>query len=103
VEVTVLSQDSMYASKPYSAAREQQLSAFLAEWTSTPADEIRRMPPPVPNVGTSAKPRYGYAVYPQRVLRIEDIARLDDLYPRTDNSGRRSGPGPTPPAVRGVM
>lgn len=96
----MLSQDSMYASKPYSAAREQQLSAFLAEWTSMPADEIRRMPPPVPNVGTPAKPRFGYA---RRVLTIDDIARLDDLYPRTDNSGRRSGPGPTPPAVRGVM
>lgn len=96
----MLSQDSMYAGKPYSAAREQQLSALLAEWTSTPVDEIRRMPPPVPNVGTPPKPRFGYR---QHVLTIEDIARLDDLYPRVDNSGRRSGLGPTPPAVRGVM
>ncbi len=98
----MLTQDSLYARRPWSAAREQQLTAYLREWTGMPVDEIRMMPPPVPNVGTLAPPRFGYE---RRVLRIEDIARLDDLYPgsRISNSGRLSGFPTTSPAVRGVM
>ncbi|MFE6745908.1 hypothetical protein ACFVGM_08665 [Kitasatospora purpeofusca] len=97
----MLSQDSIYGRRPWSALREQQLSDALGEWTGTPADEIRLLPPPVPNIGLRP-PRYGYA---HHVLRVEDIVRLDDLYPgsRVDNSARRSGLPTVMQPIKGVM
>lgn len=73
----MLSQDSIYARRPWNSLREQQLADSLSEWTDTPADAIRNLPPPIPNIGLTP-PRFGYT---RHVLDIQDIARLDDIYP----------------------
>lgn len=85
----MLSDDSVYARRPWSSMREQQVSDLLSEWTAMPTDAIRALAPPVPNIGRTP-PRFGYR---QHVLRVEDIVRIDDLYPgaRVDYSQRQSG------------
>lgn len=97
----MLQQDSVYARRPWSSAREQQVSDYLAEWTDMPPDAARRMKPPVPNIGR-VTPRFGYA---RHVLTIDDIARLDDVYPgsRTDFSQRQSGYSATSMPALGVI
>lgn len=97
----MLQQDSIYARRPWASAREQEVTNYLREWTDIPPDAARRMKPPVPNIGTTP-PRFGYA---QHVPGIEDIARLDDLYPgsRTDFSQRQSGYSSTSFPALGVI
>ncbi|MEV5265232.1 hypothetical protein [Streptomyces werraensis] len=93
--------DSIYARRPWSTAREQQVTDYLREWVDVPPDAARRMKPPVPNIGRTA-PRYGYG---QHVLSITDIARLDDVYPgsRVDYSQRQSGYSATSMPALGVI
>jgi hypothetical protein len=97
----VLQQDSIYARRPWSSAREQEVTNYLREWTDIPPDAARRMKPPVPNIGRTP-PRFGYA---QHVLSITDIARLDDVYPgaRVDFSQRQSGYSATSFPALGVI
>ncbi|MFC9505361.1 hypothetical protein [Streptomyces sp. NPDC057002] len=97
----MLRQDSIYARRPWSSLREQQVSDYLAEWTDMPPDAVRRIKPPVPNIGRTP-PRFGYA---QHTLSITDIARLDDVYPgsRVDYSQRQSGYSATSTPALGVM
>lgn len=93
--------DSVYARRPWSTLQEQQVTNYLAQWTDLPGDAIRRMAPPVPNIGYRP-PRFGYRAY---VPGIADIARLDDLYPgsRVDYSQRQSGfSGTSFPALGGM-
>lgn len=94
-------QDSVYARRPWSSMREQQVTDYLREWTDMPADRIRQMGPPIPNIGR-IPPRFGYS---RHVLTIDDIARLDDVYPgaRFDYSQRTSGYSATDQPVLGVM
>lgn len=97
----MLAQDSFYARRPWASAREQEVSNYLAEWTDLPPDAIRRMKPPVPNIGRTP-PRFGYASH---TLTISDIARLDDVYPgsRVDFSQRQSGYSATSMPALGVI
>ena len=97
----MLPQDSVYARRPWSTMREQQVSDYLAEWCDMPADAARRLKPPVPNIGR-IPPRFGYR---QHIPSIHDIARLDDVYPgsRTDYSQRQSGYSGTSFPALGVM
>lgn len=97
----MLQQDSVYARRPWSSAREQQVTDYLREWTDIPPDAARRMKPPVPNIGR-IPPRFGYT---QHVLSIDDVARLDDVYPgsRVDFSQRQSGYSATSFPALGVI
>ncbi|WP_125936332.1 hypothetical protein [Streptomyces sp. WAC 06738] len=97
----MLQQDSLYVRRPWSSAREQQVTDALSEWTDIPADAARRMKPPIPNIGRTP-PRFGYV---QHVLGISDIARLDDVYPgsRVDFSQRQSGYSATSFPALGVI
>ncbi|MGI5136340.1 MULTISPECIES: hypothetical protein [unclassified Streptomyces] len=85
----MLQQDSIYARRPWSSAREQQVTDALREWTDIPADAARRMKPPIPNIGR-IPPRFGYA---QHVPGIGDIARLDDVYPGVASTTASPSPG----------
>ncbi|MFF7676655.1 hypothetical protein [Actinacidiphila glaucinigra] len=80
---------------------QQQVTNALAEWTDLPADAARRLKPPVSNIGRTT-PRFGYA---QHTLSIDDIARVDDVYPgsRTDYSQRQSGYSATSIPALGVI
>ncbi|MGW3153672.1 hypothetical protein [Streptomyces sp. NPDC001089] len=97
----MLQQDSLYARRPWSSAREQQVTDALREWTDLPPDAARRIKPPIPNIGLT-RPRFGYA---QHVLSISDIARLDDVYPgsRVDYSQSQSGYSATSTQALGVI
>jgi len=97
----MLQQDSVYARRPWSSAREQQVTDALREWTDMPPDAARRIKPPIPNIGR-IPPRFGYA---QHVLGISDIARLDDVYPgsRVDYSQSQSGYSATSQPALGVI
>jgi hypothetical protein len=94
-------QNSVYAARPWSTMREQQVTNYLAEWIDLPTDAIRRIAPPIPNIGRTP-PRFGYR---QHVLGITDIARLQDIYPgsRTDYSQRQSGYSATQTPALGVI
>ncbi|MFE2539097.1 hypothetical protein [Actinacidiphila glaucinigra] len=94
-------QDSVYARRPWSSMREQQVTNYLAEWTDLPTDAARRLKPPVPNIGRTT-PRFGYS---QHTLTINDIAHVDDVYPgsRTDYSQRQSGYSATSFPALGVI
>lgn len=94
-------QDSVYARRPWSSYQEQQVTNYLAQWTDLPADKIRRMAPPVPNIGAHPA-RFGYRSY---VPGIADIARLDDIYPgsRIDYSQSQSGFAATTFPALGAM
>ncbi|MGW3860256.1 hypothetical protein ACWEDZ_02060 [Streptomyces sp. NPDC005047] len=97
----MLPQDSIYARRPWSTIQEQQVTNYLAEWTDLPADAVRRMKPPIPNIGRTP-PRFGYT---QHIPSIRDIARLDDVYPgsRVDYSQRQSGYSGTSMPALGVI
>jgi hypothetical protein len=94
-------QDSVYARRPWSSYQEQQVTNYLAQWTDLPADTVRHIAPPIPNIGRTP-PRFGYRNY---VPGIADIARLDDLYPgsRIDYSQSQSGFAATSFPALGVM
>lgn len=96
-----MQQDSFYARRPWATAHEQQVSNYLSEWTDLPTDTVRHMKPPVPNIGRLA-PRFGYEAH---VLTIDDIARLDDVYPgsRVDFSQRSGGYSATSMPALGVI
>jgi hypothetical protein len=93
--------NSVYAPRPWSTSQEQQVSNYLKDWLDMPTDSIRRIAPPIPNIGRTA-PRLGYT---QHVPGIRDIARLDDLYPgsRVDYSQRQSGYSATSTPTLGSM
>lgn len=93
--------DSVYYRRPWSSLRERQVSDYLSEWTDLPTDAIRRIAPPIPNIGRTP-PRFGYA---SRVPGIADIARLDEVYPgaRVDYSQRQSGFSSTTYPAQGAM
>lgn len=94
-------QDSVYARRPWSSLREQQVTDYLREWVDMPTDVIRQMGPPIPNIGRMPA-RFGYQ---RHALTIDDIARLDDVYPgaRYDYSQRTSGYSATSyPALGGM-
>lgn len=93
--------DSQYATRPWSTSQEQQVSNYLMEWLDLPTDAIRRIAPPVPNIGRRP-PRFGYRTH---VPGIADIARLDDIYPgaRVDYSQRQSGYSATQTPALGVI
>lgn len=97
----MLQQDSMYARRPWSTLQEQQVTNYLREWTDLPPDAVRRMKPPIPNIGRTP-PRFGYR---QHIPGIADIARLDEVYPgsRVDYSQRQSGYSATSYPALGVM
>ncbi|KJK56228.1 hypothetical protein [Saccharothrix sp. ST-888] len=82
-------QNSVYAPRPWSTSQEQQVTNYLKDWVEMPTDAVRRIAPPIPNIGRTP-PRFGYR---QHVLGIQDIARLDEVYPgsRVDYSQRQSG------------
>lgn len=94
-------QDSIYARRPWSTSQEQQVTNYLAQWVDRPADDIRMIAPPVPNIGRTP-PRFGYSAY---VPGIADIVRLDDIYPgsRIDYSQSQGGFASTPYPALGVM
>lgn len=94
-------QDSVYARRPWSSYQEQQVTNYLAQWTDLPADAVRRIAPPIPNIGRTP-PRFGYRTH---VLGIADIACLDDVYPgsRVDYSQSQSGFSSTTYPALGVM
>lgn len=94
-------QDSVYARRPWSTMREQQVTNYLSEWTDLPTDAIRRLGPPIPNIGRTP-PRRGYS---QHVFSIDDIVRLDEVYPgsRVDYSQRQSGYSATETPALGVI
>lgn len=95
-------QDSVYARRPWSNQREQAVTTYLKQWTDRSTDTILMTPPPVPNVGTPPKPRFGYR---RHVPGIRDIARLEDIYPgsRVDFSGRAGGYSATQTPALTVM
>lgn len=97
----VLTQDSLYARRPWSTSAEQSVTNYLAQWTDLPTDRIRMIAPPVPNIGMTP-PRFGYR---QRVIGIADIVRLDDLYPgsRVDYSQSQGGFAATTFPALGAM
>ncbi|MFI9271832.1 hypothetical protein ACIGXM_14095 [Kitasatospora sp. NPDC052896] len=82
-------QNSVYQPRPWSTLQEQQVTTYLSEWIGMPTADIRRIAPPIPNIGRRPA-RFGYRSH---VLGINDIARLDDVYPgaRVDYSQRQSG------------
>lgn len=94
-------QDSVYARRPWSTLQEQQVTNYLKDWTDLPTDAIRRLGPPIPNIGRHT-PRFGYS---HHVFTIDDIARLDDVYPgaRVDYSQRQSGYSATETPALGVI
>ncbi|MBD0734103.1 hypothetical protein [Streptomyces sp. CBMA29] len=94
-------QDSVYARRPWSSLQEQQVTNYLAQWTDLPADAVRNIAPPIPNIGRTP-PRFGYSSY---VPGIADIVRLDELYPgsRIDYSQSQSGFSGTFFPALGVM
>ncbi|MFB7861649.1 hypothetical protein [Streptomyces sp. NPDC056069] len=99
------SQDSFYERRPWSSSREQQVTDHLREWTDMPAGTIRRLPPPVPNVGRPAVRNTTKPGGKPYVIGIDDIVRLDDIYPgaRIDYSGRQSGYSSTEQPAMGVI
>lgn len=94
-------QNSVYQPRPWSTSQEQQVTNYLKEWTDLPTDAIRRLAPPIPNIGRHP-PRFGYR---QHVIGINDIARLEDIYPesRVDYSQRQSGYSATETPALGAM
>jgi hypothetical protein len=93
--------NSVYQSRPWSTLREQQVTNYLKEWVDLPTDAIRRMGPPIPNIGRTP-PRFGYRAH---VIGIQDIARLEDVYPesRVDYSQRQSGYSASTTPALGAM
>lgn len=101
----MLTQDSYYAPRPWSTSREQQLTDYLREWIDIPTDRIRQLAPPVPNVGKPAVRNTTKPGGKPYVIGIDDIVRLDDIYPgsRIDYSGRQSGYSSTEQPALGVI
>ncbi len=74
--------------RPWQSAEENLISAGLAA-SQAPADTVRAIRPPVPQL--LFRPRQGYAGYADRQLRITDLATLVERFPQQDYSGRVSG------------
>lgn len=75
--------DTNYSPRPWA---QQVTGEALATVMAENADEIRAIRPPIPII--LFPPKFGYR---DEALGIDDIVRLNSIYPRYDFSGRQSG------------
>lgn len=83
--------DTVYNHRPWES-NEERLTTDALNAATQPAAMVRQIRPYLPQ--TELLPaRFGYRPYEDRQTSIEDIMRLDVLYPagRLDYSGRVSG------------
>ena len=82
--------DSVYdKSRPWETNEQRITGMALASNALMSSEEIRAIRPPIPRIAM-LPPRFGYS---QRVFGIQDVVRLNELYPgaRVDYSGTQSG------------
>ena len=82
--------DSVYAhDRPWQTNEQRITGMALASNALMSSEQIRAIRPPLPRQGM-LPPRFGYT---QRVFSIQDVVRLDAMYPgaRIDYSGTQSG------------
>jgi hypothetical protein len=77
------------ATGPWASLPERLVTDTLDELMNQSAATIAAQRPPIPNIGVVA-PRFGYR---QNAFRIQDVVRLDQMYPNSKADPLSVNPG----------